>query len=317
MTAVKTKNRGVESPHSKMPEDRWISDSMAELAQGLLSRMKNPGTFDPGIPNLTIYRFDKPTVPTGYLLEPSLCLILQGQKRVILGQDDFTYGPTGFFITSVDLPVIAQILDATPSKPYVGLVLKLDRMQINRLVLEAPLPPMKAPRTGKAIEIGSLSPRLFEAVARLVGLLDEPELIPVLSPLIQQELMLRMMLLDCGAKIRQIATGGSPTHQISRAIDWMKTNLEEKLRIEDLAKRAGMSVSTLHHHFRALTSLSPLQFQKNLRLNEARRLMLNHRMDAASAALEVGYESPSQFSREYSRLFGEPPLRDIKKLAVE
>ncbi len=290
---------------------------MAGLAMQLMDRMRDGVPYDSGIPNLTFYRFDRPTPPTHYLLEPSLCLICQGRKRVILGENELTYGSSCFFVTSVDLPVIAQILDASPSKPYVGMVLKIDRMLVNRLVLEAPLPVMKTISAGKAIETGEVSTRLSNAVARLVDLLDEPELIPVLSPLIHEEIMLRMMQLECGAKIRQIDTGGSPTQQVSRAISWMKDNLEKKVRVEDIAKRAGMSVSTLHHHFRALTSLSPLQFQKHLRLNEARRLMLNHRMDVASAALEVGYESPSQFSREYSRLFGESPLRDIKRLGGE
>lgn len=290
---------------------------MSALAERLIPRIGGEGPLVSGIPNLTFYRFDSPTAPTGYLLEPSLCLILQGSKRVILGDNDHTYDATGFLITSVDLPVIAQILEASPSKPYVGLVLQLDRVQINRLVMEGPLPRMKNTKTGKALQIGALSRRLLGTVERLVDLIDEPELIPSLSPLIQQEILLRLMMTDCGAKIRQIATGGSPTHQISRAIDWIKDNLGERLRIEDLASRAGMSVSTLHHHFRALTSLSPVQFQKRLRLNEARRLMLNERMDVAGAAFEVGYESPSQFSREYSRLFGAPPVRDIKSLIAD
>jgi len=181
--------------------------------------------------------------------------------------------------------------------------------------MESPLPPMKTAPAGQVIEISEVPRSLLEAIARLLDLLDEPEVIPVLSPLIQREILCRLLLTPCGPKIRQIAVGGSPTHQISQVIDGIKRNLREKLRVEDLAARAGMSVSTLHHHFRALTSLSPLQFQKRLRLNEARWLMLEKRMDAASAAFEVGYESPSQFSREYSRLFGAPPLRDIRNLA--
>lgn len=267
------------------------------------------------IPNLTFHRFDRPTKPTGYLLEPSICLILQGSKHVILGERHHTYGADRFFVVSIDLPVIAQILEASPTVPYLGMVLKLDRMEIARLVMESPLPPMKTAPVGQAIEISEVTRPLLGAITRLIELLDEPELIPVLSPLIQREILCRLLLTPCGPKIRQIAVGGSPTHQISQVIDWIKRNLREKLRVEDLAARAGMSVSTLHHHFRALTSLSPLQFQKRLRLNEARWLMLENRMDAASAAFEVGYESPSQFSREYSRLFGAPPLRDIKNLA--
>ncbi len=293
----------------------WISESMKDLAKRLIDRISDEGEFASGIPNLTFYRFDAPTDPTGYLLEPSVCLILQGVKRVILGDSEHVYDANRFFVTSIDLPVIAQILEASASEPYVGMVLKLDRMQIAQLVMDSSLPPVKTGTAGRAIEFGTLSRPLLGAIGRWIDLLAEPEFIPALSPLIQKEILFRLLMTECGPKIRQIATGGSPTHQLSRAIEWIKANLSEKLRVEDLASRTGMSVSTLHHHFRSLTALSPLQFQKRLRLNEARRLMLAEHLDAATAAFEVGYESPSQFSREYSRLFGAPPLRDIRSLS--
>lgn len=311
----KAQSRGPRNPAAA--EETGGSEERATqgLAQRLLGLIQQEGEWPSMIPNLTFHRFDRPTKPTGYLLEPSICLILQGSKHVILGERHHTYGADRFFVVSIDLPVIAQILEASPTVPYLGMVLKLDRMEIARLVMESPLPPMKTAPVGQAIEISEVTRPLLGAITRLIELLDEPELIPVLSPLIQREILCRLLLTPCGPKIRQIAVGGSPTHQISQVIDWIKRNLREKLRVEDLAARAGMSVSTLHHHFRALTSLSPLQFQKRLRLNEARWLMLENRMDAATAAFEVGYESPSQFSREYSRLFGAPPLRDIKNLA--
>lgn len=296
---------------------RWIQKSMKALVKRLLGRIRDEGEFVTSIPNLTFYRFDKPTKPTGYLLEPSICLILQGSKRVILGDNAHTFEERRFFVTSVGLPVIAQILDASTSEPYVGMVLKLDRMEIVRLVMEGPLLPVSGGVTERAIEIGEVSKPLLETISRMVDLMEEPECIPTLSPLIQKEILFRLLMTDCGPKIRQIAIGGSPSHQISRAIEWIKSNLRERLRVEDLAGRAGMSVSTLYHHFRSLTALSPLQFQKRLRLNEARRLMLNHHLDASTAAFEVGYESPSQFSREYSRMFGAPPLRDIKNLSEQ
>lgn len=285
------------------------------LVQRLFGLIDREGEWPSVIPNLTFHRFDHPTKPTGYLLEPSICLILQGSKHVVLGERQYTYGPGHFFVTSIDLPVIARILEASPSIPFLGMVLRLDRMEVARLVMESPLPPMKEVSDDEVIEFGEIARSLLEAIVRLVDLLAEPELIPVLSPLMQREILCRFLLTPCGPKIRQIAVGGNPTHQISKVIDWIKRHLTEKLRVEDLAIRSGMSVSTLHHHFRSLTSLSPLQFQKRLRLNEARYLMLEHRMDVASAAFKVGYESPSQFSREYSRLFGAPPLRDIRNLA--
>lgn len=288
---------------------------MKGLAKRLLERGVEEGEFVTSIPNLTLYRFDQRSKPTGYLLEPSICLILQGAKRVVLGDHEHVYGADRFFVTSIDLPVIAQILKASATEPYVGMVFKLDRMEITRLVMENPSLVAKTAQAGQPIELGMLSKPLFGAIERMVDLLEEPEFIPTLSPLMQREILFRLLMTECGPKIRQIATGGSPTSQIHRVIEWIKGNLPEKLRVEDLASQAGMSVSTLHHHFRLLTALSPLQFQKRLRLNEARRLMLNESLDVATAAFEVGYESPSQFSREYSRMFGAPPLRDIRNLS--
>lgn len=304
--------RSKETAKQNSSEDNsGIQDASRLLAQRLLARFAQGE--ETAIPNLTFYRFDAPTVPTGYLLEPSVCWIFQGAKRVILGDEEHNYEAGSFFVTSVDLPIIAQILKANTSAPYVGLVLKLDRMEIVQLVMANSLPPKKTGSTD-AIATGKVSQPLLATVSRLVDLLEEPAFISTLSPLIQKELLFRLLMSACGAKIRQIAIGDSPTHQISRAIDWIKGNLAEPLRVENLAACAGMSVSTLHHHFRSLTALSPLQYQKRLRLNEARRLMLSQHLDASTAAFEVGYESPSQFSREYSRMFGAPPLRDIKNL---
>ncbi|WP_226895316.1 AraC family transcriptional regulator [Luteolibacter marinus] len=286
------------------------------MVKRVLERIPGPGEQALGIPNLTVYRFDQPTAPNAYMLEPSVCLILQGRKWVAIGENQHVYDASRFFVTSLDLPVVARILDASPDQPYVGLLLRLDRRQLAELVMEQPMPGPGAGSRQEVIELGALTPTLLGAFERLLALADEPESIPVLSPLIQKEILYRLLSSECGAKLRQIATGGSPTQQIGRTIDWIKANLAERLRVEDLAQRAGMSVSTLHHHFRALTSLSPLQFQKRLRLNEARRRMLNGQMDAATAAFEVGYESPSQFSREYSRLFGAPPIRDIRSLGA-
>lgn len=288
---------------------------MESLVEGLLGRVREPGEFATQIPNLSIYRFDAPTGPTGYLLEPSVCLIFQGSKRVLLGENELTYDQSRFFVTSIDLPVIAQILDASPKRPYLGMVLRLDRMEVARLVVESSLPHSKASMTGQVIETGEVSKSLLGAISRLLDLMGEPEFIPLLSPLIYREILLRLLMSECGPKIRQLAVGGSPTHQISRVIDWIKGNLSSKFKVEELAGLAGMSVSTLHHHFHALTSFSPLQFQKRMRLHTARLLMLEKHIDAATAAFEVGYESPSQFSREYSRMFGAPPLRDIRSLS--
>lgn len=264
-----------------------------------------------GVPNLTFYRVDRPTRPTSYLLEPSVCLILQGEKRVWLGTEDCSYAIGEFLVTAVDLPLVAEIFKASPAEPYVGLTLKLDRNEIAQLILDHPQD-VNAETHRPGIGVGDLTGPLFDAFRRLIELVDEPEDIPTLAPLVQKEILFRLLRTESGAKIRRLALAGDHTHRINRVIGWMKTNLSKKSRVEDLAGLAGMSVSTLHHQFRSLTTMSPLQFQKRLRLSEARQLMLTNQVDAATAAFQVGYESPSQFNREYSRLFGNPPRRNIQ-----
>ena len=289
-------------------------DAIEAISNRVLGWIGNRAEVATAIPHLTLYRFDSPTKPTSYLLEPSVCLILQGEKRVLLGTADCSYGIGEFLVTSVDLPLIAEILKASPTEPYIGLTLKLDRNEIAQLILDQNYPSKEPSRQRPGIEVGPLTKPLFEAFQRLLELLDEPENIPMLAPLIQKEILFRLLKTESGAKIRQLAIAGDHTHRINRVIGWIKGNLSTRFRVEDLAGLAGMSVSTLHHQFRLLTTMSPLQFQKRLRLNEARQLMLTSQLDAATAAFQVGYESPSQFTREYSRLFGNPPRRDIQGL---
>lgn len=266
------------------------------------------------LPNVSFFWFDAPTNPEVYVLEPSVCVILQGAKRVIVGERDQVFDSSSFFVTSVDLPLIAQVLEASPSNPYISLTFKLDRVLIAQFVLDNQLPFSKPNNPENMIDVGTLTDPLADAFRRMVRLLDEPDCIQALLPLVEREIVFRLLTSECGGKIQNMVQQGSYPQQISNAIEWIKGHLSAKLRIESLANHVGMSVSTLHHHFRSLTALSPLQYQKLLRLNEARRLMLMGGLDAATASFEVGYESPSQFSREYSRLFGAPPMRDIKTL---
>jgi AraC-like DNA-binding protein len=266
------------------------------------------------IPALSLRRWEALTEPTSYMHEPSICLIAQGAKRVLLGEDAYVYDGHHFLITSVDLPVVAQVIEASIEKPYLGLMLKLDPRAIAQLLVDSSLPLPRTQQASRGMAIGEVSLPLLNAFKRLIDLLDAPEDIPILSPLVQREILYRLLVGDQGQRLRQIATAGSHSHQIARAIDWLKGNYTRPLRIDDLAAYTGMSSSAFHHHFRSLTAMSPLQFQKWQRLHEARRMMLTEHMDAATAAFQVGYESPSQFSREYSRLFGAPPLRDIKSL---
>jgi len=207
-----------------------------------------------------------------------------------------------------------QIIKASREKPYLGLRLKLDKREIAQLIVDGNLPEPPAQQSSRGMATGEVTLPLLNAFERLIDILAEEKDIPILVPIVQREIIYRLLVGDQGARLRQIASAGSQSHQIGQAIDWLKGNFTGPLRIDDLAAQVNMSASTFHHHFRTLTAMSPLQFQKMLRLNEARRLMLTENNDATTAAFQVGYESPSQFSREYSRLFGAPPLRDITNL---
>lgn len=266
------------------------------------------------IPGLALFRRDAPTEPVGSMYEPSICVIAQGAKRVLLGEDTFVYDAHHFLITSVHLPTVVQITEASAEKPYLGLRLKLDLREVSQLMVDSNLPSPRLQRSGRGMATGEITLPLLVAFQRLIDLLAEQKDIPILAPLIQREIIYRLLVGDQGMRLRQIASTGSQGHQIAQAVDWLKGNFTQPLRIDDLARQVNMSTSTLHHHFRALTAMSPLQYQKWLRLNEARRLMLTENQDASTAAFQVGYESPSQFSREYGRLFGTPPLRDITNL---
>jgi len=266
------------------------------------------------IPGLSLYRRDEPTQPMSGIYEPSICLIAQGAKRVLLGDETYVYDAQHFLITSVNLPTVAQIIKASRERPWLGLKLKLDQREISQLMVDSNLPPLRTQQSSRGMAIGEVTLPLISAFQRLVDLLAEPKDIPILAPIIQREIVYRLLVGDQGARLRQMASAGSQSQQIAWAIDWLKSHFTNPVRIEDLATQVNMSTSTFHHHFRALTAMSPLQYQKWLRLNEARRLMLSERLDATSAAFEVGYQSPSQFSREYSRSFGAPPLRDMTNL---
>ena len=284
------------------------------LAKKIARWTKDSNKIITAIPALSFSRYEGTTEPTSYLHGPSICLVAQGAKRVILGEDVYVYDAYHFLITSVDLPVIVQVIEASREKPYLGLMLKIDLKEVAQLMVDSNLPLRNAKKTQRGMAVSKVSLPLLNTFQRLIDLLDEPESIPILAPLVHREIMYRLLISEQGPRLRQIATAGSHNQQIARAIGWLKEHFAQSFRIEDLSSQVGMGISTFHHHFRALTAMSPLQFQKWLRLHDARQLMLTQRMDAADAAFEVGYESPSQFNREYNRLFGKPPLRDIKKL---
>lgn len=268
------------------------------------------------IPHLSLFRREAPMAPCVCLVEPSVILVVQGEKQMLVGGQAYPYNIERFLVTSLDLPANSQIIAASPEKPCLGLSFKLDLRIMAELVAQGalPLPKERTNAPDSSIGIGTVTPGLLEPFKRMLDLLDEPASIAILAPLIEREIHYRLLLSDQAMRLMQIASVGSQGHRVAQAIDWLKIHYTETLRIDDLASRVKMSASSLHHHFRQLTAMSPLQYQKWLRLNEARRLMLNEDSDAADAAYTVGYESPSQFSREYTRLFGTPPKRDVEVL---
>lgn len=290
------------------------ASSVAFLGERIARWTDRSETIETAIPGLTLWRRDEPSELTCGMYEPSICFTAQGAKRVVLGNDVYVYDPQNYLIASVDLPSIWQVTEASRDCPYLGLVLKLNQREITQLMADSHLPAPRTQQPSRGMATGAVTLPLVNAFVRLMELLDSEEDIPILAPNIQREILYRLLVGDQGARLRQIAVAGSQGQQIALTIDWLKMNFTQPLRIDDLAARAGMSPSTFHHHFRSVTALSPLQYQKQLRLQEARRLMLAEQLDAATAAFQVGYESPSQFSREYSRLFGAPPLRDINNL---
>lgn len=289
----------------------------AALAQAIL-RWTVAGNVDCATPitHLSFFRREALLPPAMCMVEPSVVLVAQGAKELVVGGESYRYDTDRFLITSLDVAANSVVAMASAQRPCVGLVLKLDLRMLVELNTQGGLPPIKPHASGRSLGIGLMTPMLIDPITRLVGLLDEPASVPVLAPLILREVHYRLLMSDQLPLLRQIASVDSQGHRIAKAIDWLKLNYATPCRVEDLAARVQMSGPTFHHHFRQLTTMSPLQYQKWLRLNEAKRLMLNAHLDAASAAFQVGYESPSQFSREYARLFGAPPKRDIAALRV-
>ena len=266
------------------------------------------------IPNLSFFRREAPAAPAYCMIKPSIVLVVQGAKQMLVGNEAYAYDISRFLITSLDLPASSEVVRASPEAPCLGLTLTLDLRTIAELIAHGDVPQPRKHSVSSSIGLGIVTPVILEPLKRLLALLSEPAAIPTLAPIFQRELHYRLLTSEQGPRLRQIASVDGQGYRIAKTIDWLKNNYASPLRVEDLAESAHMSTATFHHHFRQLTAMSPLQYQKWLRLNEAKRLMLNEHQDAATAAFNVGYESPSQFSREYCRLFGSPPKRDIAAL---
>ena len=306
-------------PHN---ECNLLTIQRQALAQGIARWTETNHRLETCVPGLLLVRYEAPTRPTSGVYEPCICLVAQGAKRVMLGDDEYVYDANHYLISSVGLPVVANVVEASPEVPLLGLALKLDMPMLAQMLVDSDLPVARtvvrsvaqSGRSGRGMRVSEVSMPLLNAFQRLLDLLDNPQDVPALSPLIHKEILYRLLVGEQGLYLRQLVSTGSHGYQIAKAIDWLKKNFIQPLKVDSLAKQIGMSTSTFHYHFRAMTSMSPLQYQKWMRLHEARRLMFMEHMDATSAAFQVGYESPSQFSREYRRQFGTPPLRDIKNL---
>ena len=284
----------------------------AELARKIASHIRVEGEQATDISGMSLYRRSAPTPCTSAAYEPRLIVFVQGQKRINLGNTTYLCDGSTFLLTSVDLPVGSQVIAATEKEPILGLLLKLEMPVVRDILSQQEFHLREEPADARGMAIGVTSVELLGACSRLVDLLDAPQDIPFLSSLIQREVIYRLLRSPQGKHLRAIATLGEQSHRTSKAVEWLRMNYAKPLRVEELAAMARMGVSTLHHQFRSLTAMSPLQYQKQLRLHVARERMLNDGLDAASAAFEVGYESASQFNREYSRFFGQPPMRDVK-----
>jgi len=285
-----------------------------ELARKIASIIGNEENRITEIAGVILHRRTSPTPPCRTTYHPGVIVVAQGSKQATLGQTSFIYNESRFLLTAVDLPIVSWVAEATEKVPCLVLSLKLDMAMVRELLGLEEIHVAQAPSDSPAMSIGETTPEFLNACCRLLDLLDSPEDIPFLSGLIQREIIYRILRGPEGARLRAVATLGDQSHRTAKAVAWITANYANPLHVEELAQIASMGVSTLHHHFRMLTAMSPLQYQKQLRLQSARSLMLNNGLDAASAAFEVGYESATQFNREYSRFFGQPPMRDIKNL---
>jgi AraC-like DNA-binding protein len=295
-------------------DDPHVVRVLHELANAISKVMGHASEVSTAVPGLTLYRNTVPTAPNPCTYVPSLLLIPQGKKRVDLGKQSYAFGESTFLLTSIDLPIISRVCAASVEKPYLAFFLKLD-MGMVRDVLHSEEVHIPPPPVGtRAMVLGEATVELLAPCSRMVQLLHTPQDVPFFGKLLQREIIYRLLQGPQGDRLRSVATLADQSYRTAKAVTSLRDNFKKTLNVDELASMTGMSRSTLNHHFRGLTAMSPLQFQKQLRLHAARQKMLTEELDAASAAFEVGYKSPSQFNREYKRFFGQPPIRDIQAL---
>lgn len=305
-------------PYSPLPAEPMCR----ELADLVSARMTEEGVYETTIPGLDLFRVDGPTPCMSTVYEPSLCVIAQGRKTIELGDREIVYGALSYMVSSVDLPVNGRVIDASPENPFLAVKINIDPAEVADLVLQLgdaapPAEPIDCPYSACGLCVAQVDLGILDAMTRLVRLIDSPADARVLAPLIQREIIYRALIGEMGSRMREFVSADSQSNRISKVIAVLKDRFAEPLRVRELAEDVNMSESTLYHSFKQVTRMSPVQFQKKLRLHEARRLMLSEGLEAATASYRVGYESPSHFSREYSRMFGAPPRADVIKLRGE
>lgn len=294
--------------------DRRLRELHARIARGVAAyqHLREDGATH--VPHLRVGRITQPLVARPYLYEPSICVCAEGEKHVLLGNQRYTYDPGRFLFTSIGLPTIIEVPDASAHAPYTALQVRLDLAVARQVVAEMENTARDAGSVRSGFAIAPLDEGLLDALARLVALLAQPDDVRVLAPLLHKEIVYRLLAGPAGDYLRHTLRDGSPSNKVSEAVAWLRIHYAKACRVDELARICGVGVATLYRQFRDMTTMTPIQYQKLLRLHAARRLMLSEELDAASAAMRVGYESPTQFSREYRRLFGQPPGRDISAM---
>lgn len=294
--------------------DHELERLLGELGSAIARFAVDDGDYPTPFETLTLYRRSAPSGPMHCVYRPGVAVVAQGRKAFTLADEAYVYGRGNYLLVSVDLPVFTQVIEATPEAPLLCAMLELDPVEIGQVMIDARMPRPRSEDTGRGLVVSSVDARLLDAFVRLVRLVERPEDVRVLGPLVVREIVYLLLVGEQGRHLRQMALDNSRTRRVSKAIAALQEHYAEPLPLDELASTVNMSPSGFHHYFKAVTGMTPLQYQKQLRLQEARRLMLSDDVDAATAGFTVGYESPSQFSREYRRLFGEPPVRDITRL---
>ena len=297
---------------SELEDGRERADR-AELLRIVESTIPRDGTVEP-IEGFHLFRVSKQNEPVVGLSVPALCVVVQGGKEILLGEKSYRYDPDHFLLATVELPATGIVLEASPKRPYLGMRLDLDSALVGSAMVEAGIAAPRTQTDAKAVVVSALDPSLRDATLRLARLVGSPKEARLIAPLVKREIVFRLLLGEQGHRLRHMATLDGYSHRIARAVDRLRSDFDKPLRVEEIAREFGMSTSGFHHHFKTVTDMSPMQFQRQIRLQEARRLMLGDELDAASAGFRVGYEDPSHFSREYKKHFGNSPVRDVERL---